>query len=120
MTARANAHLRNQIVRGYHILAESARYRPAAPSDGCGSVLLDDKELRDPGILRDEATRYAIAFCEADEAMLHEVHGCVHSGLGIVQMLALEAATLCNAGSDAEPFIRRILELAIERLKLAS
>jgi hypothetical protein len=45
----------------YLAMAKEAKYRPQAPSDGCGSVLLTQEQIDDPRRLEAEATAYAIA-----------------------------------------------------------
>jgi hypothetical protein len=111
-----NGYLFYRIVRGYVRMAQKTRHRPAAPSDGWGTVLLDDEEVANPAILRAEAESYAAAFCHADHATLHEVHGCANGGFAVLKMACLEAATLCNAGSTEKPIIRRLLEFALKEL----
>ena len=46
----------------YLTMAKEARYRPQAPGDGMGHVLLTRKQLSDPERLEKEATAYAITF----------------------------------------------------------
>jgi hypothetical protein len=47
-------------------LAKEARYRPQAPGDGMGHVLLSKKQVVDPERLEREATAYALKFNEEE------------------------------------------------------
>lgn len=107
-----NPRLREQFRQAYLTMAQKARYRPEAPSDGLGNVLLDEDELADSAILADEADRFADAFAQGDQEMQHVTIGCVHFPFAKAQVYLLEAAKLCCAGHTAAPTIRQLLTLA--------
>ena len=48
-----------RIQEAYIAMAVTARYRPAAPGDGMGSIDLTDAERKDGAVLREEARQYA-------------------------------------------------------------
>src|ERR1035441_6575044 len=56
----------DEIREAYLQMAEKARYRPQAPSDGMGGILLSLKELNDQSILEKEADAYAQRFAEQE------------------------------------------------------
>jgi hypothetical protein len=68
MTRRLNRRLNWNGIEGpkltrfkeaYLGMARRARYRPGAPGDGCGNIVLSDEDLRDPVRLDEEAVAYA-------------------------------------------------------------
>jgi hypothetical protein len=56
-----------RIVEAYKSMANEARYRPAAPGDGCGSVYLTKEECKDRELLQREAEKYAKQFIETED-----------------------------------------------------
>lgn len=77
---------------GYRMLAELG-YRPMAPSDGHGNVVVPVEELD----LDAEAMAYARDFRQMDDSMEWQA-GCTHSDLAPAAVLVLEAFRLMNAG----------------------
>jgi hypothetical protein len=93
----------------YLEMAAQAHYRPAAPNDGCGNILLDDDELADPARLHREAQKYALRFVAQDDKMEYSI-GCPDGKGNRAFCYIIEAA---NALCAPEP------KLAIKLLKMA-
>jgi hypothetical protein len=97
----------------YLEMAKQARYRPAAPSDGCGNIELDEDELRDPDRVQREARQYALAFVAKDDKMEYPM-GCPDGRGNRAFCYAIEAATLLCA---AEPVIAtKLLQMAVAEI----
>jgi hypothetical protein len=97
----------------YLAMAKQARYRPAAPSDGMGHILLSKEEMLDPARLTREAHKYALKFLAADDAMEYEI-GCPDFRFNRAFCYAIEAATaLCSPNSD---LATDLLRMAIEEI----
>lgn len=105
---------RIRLIRDAYLRMATA-YRPGAPSDGFGQVLLDDNERTDPVRLEMEAWFEAARWYDDDERMEFTVHGCPDYRNIVAMWLALQAAQVCCGGSHFR-IIRRLLELAIEAL----
>jgi hypothetical protein len=56
-----------RFAESYIAMARNARYRPAAPGDGCGGIYLTAAELNDRTRLRIEAIQYALEFYNEEE-----------------------------------------------------
>jgi hypothetical protein len=56
----------DRIVEAYMQMAEAAHYRPAAPSDELGHILLSKSKLKDRAVLLAEARQYAARFMEEE------------------------------------------------------
>lgn len=82
----------DQFAKGYRMLAELG-YRPAAPSDGFGTITVSDEALN----LEAEARRYAEEFARMDDSQVWDA-GCTHWEFSPSAVLALEAFRLMNAG----------------------
>jgi hypothetical protein len=61
-----------RFAEAYRKMALDANYRPAAPSDGMGHVLLTKEQVSDPERLWHEAIKYANQFnAEEDKCRFH-------------------------------------------------
>jgi hypothetical protein len=81
-------------------MAADARYRPAAPGDGFGHVLLSEAEVGDPVRLEQEAHKYARQFKQDDDRMEHWT-GCANYNTNRALVFTIEAArALCSGGHD--------------------
>ena len=52
----------DRLREAYIAMSKRAKYRPAAPIDGCGNITLSDEVLADPQQLGKEAAHYATEF----------------------------------------------------------
>ena len=50
-------------------MGKRAKYRPEAPSDECGLILLSDEQLAHPRRLAQEASDYATRFIEEENTL---------------------------------------------------
>lgn len=98
----------------YLKMAAMAKYRPEAPSDGWGHIMLDDDQLNDPVRLEMEAWLAARKWYEDDYRHEFIISGCSDARLAKTMYLALQAAQLCCSGPN--PCIKPILEMAIKAL----
>lgn len=102
-------------VQAAYVRMARAAYRPQAPSDGFGHILLDEEQLADPVRLEIESWEAARAFFEADARLSFVVSGCTDGRLAATMYLALEAAQMCCGGTSGGN-LRKVLELAIDAL----
>jgi hypothetical protein len=93
----------------YKIMWRKARYRPAAPGDGCGHVNLTKQELADQDRLEQEATDYAWRFMEEDDKHVYVI-GCSNYTTNRALVYTIEAARALTGAAD---------DLAIDLLQLA-
>src|SRR6516162_7387943 len=103
----------------YLRMAQDARYRPSAPSDGVGNIGLSAKELCNPARLDREAAAYAAAFCaEEDKGAFHI--GCSDFETNRAFIWAIEAARCLASGILGEPHALRLLQMAIADVEQAA
>jgi hypothetical protein len=101
-----------QVAGAYKLMAERARYRPAAPSDGMGSITVPPEELN----LERESLQYAARWWEEEDN--HKFHvGCCNHSTRPATIFAIEAARLMCAGHSANKTALELLQLAVEQLK---
>jgi hypothetical protein len=101
----------DRIVEAYVRMAKTARYRPAAPGDGMGSVDLTKKQRADEDLLLSEARRYAARFIQEEDTRSFHI-GCSKWETDRAVVYAIEAArVLCGALND---------DLAVELLTMAA
>ena len=91
-----------------------ARYRPGAPSDGCGSVELTAEELRDPERLELEARQYAVRFITEEDTRQFNIGVSKYPNRPLV-FIVEAARVFCGAVND--DLALRLLEMAIEEIK---
>jgi hypothetical protein len=97
----------------YLRMANEARYRPQAPSDGCGNIQLTPEEYQDPDRLEQEASAYATRFLKEENTLKFGI-GCSDYQTNRAFMFAIEAARLLAGGLGSEPYAIKLLKLAIE------
>lgn len=101
-----------QIEAAYIRMAEDARYRPAAPSDGVGNIT---KRIEELDLLAEANTYAARWWTEEDD---HDFFvGCCNYVTRPATIYAIEAARLMCGGSDANPYALRLLRLAMRELE---
>jgi hypothetical protein len=97
----------------YHEMWKHARYRPAAPGDGFGSIDLTDEEFRDPARLEEEARKYAASFLHQDDAMEYPM-GCPDGRGNRAFCYTIEAArVLCAARPE---LAKSLLQMALDEI----
>lgn len=102
----------------YLAMAQTARYRPAAPGDGCGGLYLTKAELADPMVLAAEAKKYAVAFCNEEDSLGFAI-GCTNYETNRATIYAIEAARQMCGGTDGNMTALRLLTMALAELKAA-
>jgi hypothetical protein len=98
----------------YLRMVSHAKYRPEAPSDGWGHILLSQEQVADTIRLEMEAWLASLRWHHEDEQLSFSVTGCPDYRCTATMYFALQAAQLCCSGPN--PCIRRVLELALEAL----
>jgi len=101
----------------YKRMAIEARYRPAAPGDGLGSVRLTDAQLEDSALLDEEASRYAQRFIAEEDADRFWI-GCSDYSTNRAFVYVIEAARAL-AGKD-DRVAAKLLEMAPAEIEEAS
>jgi hypothetical protein len=109
---------RERIVEAYIQMAEKAKYRPQAPSDGFGNIELSEEDLADPEVLADEAAAYADRFIEDED------RGKFHIGVSDwytnrALVYTIEAARLLCMTRPSAVYALKLLEMAAVEVKEA-
>ena len=107
-----------RFTQAYLEMVRIAHYRPGAPSDGMGSILLSSNELRDPDMLASEAEHYGREMNACDQAAKFTLFGCTDYRYNRVFVYLLNACTLCFSGDDGRGTIRKLLQLALQDLEV--
>jgi hypothetical protein len=100
----------------YRLMAEKAKYRPAAPGDGCGHVYLTKAELRDRRQLEKEAATYAVGFSKEEDTLKFYI-GCSNFRTNRAFIWAIEAARNLAGGDAGNTTAIKLLEMAAEEVK---
>lgn len=111
---RSHVPAHEQIRQAYKTMAEEARYRPAAPSDGMGNLTVPVESLD----LEAEATKYAERW-EAEEHVHSFWIGVCDYPTRPATIYAIEAARLMCGGSGTEEAVIALLNLAIANVQAA-
>lgn len=101
---------REQIEDIYRRLAKEGRYRPAAPSDGMGGVLVPEEELD----LDAEAADYAERWRAEEDSGRYHIGSCSKDDRPAF-IFSIEAARLI-AGGGSSDHAARLLRLAADGL----
>lgn len=101
-----------QIKTAYLLMANEARYRPTAPSDGFGHITVSERELN----LEKEQSDYARSWWEQEEKQSFEL-GCCDFVTRPIVIFAIEAVQNLNAGITGTECGLKLLEMAIQHLK---
>jgi len=101
----------------YLLMAEHARYRPAAPSDGLGNIQLTLAQVHDKHRLQEQAIAYAVEFAKDEDTDQFWI-GCGDYKTNRAFVWSIEAARLL-AGSDADDKAIVLLEMALEEVRSA-
>lgn len=99
----------------YLAMAEQAKYRPAAPSDGFGHIRLELEELRNPERLLAEATKYAIEFSAEEDTDTFWI-GVSDFRTAKAFMWAIEAARCLASGDGGNEAAVKLLRMAAKEV----
>ncbi len=104
-----------QIEKAYRQMADEARYRPKAPSDGFGTITAPLAECD----LDAEARAYAESWNRDEDEHQFWV-GCCHYDYRPAVIFAIEAVRNMNAGIGGRPPALDLLRMAVAALESAS
>jgi len=105
-----------RFAEAYIEMANKARFRPEAPSDGFGTALLDEAELQSESVLHEEAARYATGLAKQDDKGDFDLSGCTNFEQNRLFVYLLNAARLCFSGNVTLPTIKSLLKLANDEI----
>lgn len=98
-----------------YLMMAGAKYRPAAPGDGFGSIELTREQFNDEGRLYQEAVKYAAAFNREEDSDTFYI-GCSNWETDRAFILSIEAARLLASGDDGNEYALRLLRLAVKEI----
>jgi hypothetical protein len=98
-------------------MATEASYRPEAPDNGYGHILLSDAELADRMVLDTEARRFARRVNEQDENGKWIVEGCTDFMTSRAAVYALKAVQVLFSGRHGEQVAVKLLEMAVAEIE---
>ena len=98
----------------YLEMARVARYRPQAPEDGFGNVLLSQEQCKDPDRLERETLDYVKRFVAEEDERMFRI-GCTNFATNRAFIWVLEAArSLCGGADD---LALQLLEMAVQEIR---
>ena len=101
--------------QAYLQMAREAKYRPAAPSDGCGNIQLTLEEVRDPARLWSEAAEYALRFSREEDSDTFWI-GCSDFRTAKAFLCCIEAARLLAGGDFGRAAALALLRIAVKEV----
>ena len=99
----------------YLQMAQQAKYRPQAPSDGFGNIQISIEQIRDEERLWAEATQYALQFSAEEDRDLFWI-GCSDFRTNKAFMWSIEAARLLAAGDFGRAAALTLLRMAVKEV----
>ncbi len=102
-----------------YLMMARAKYRPAAPGDGFGAIMLSDEQLADADRLYLEAVKYAVTFCREEDSNRFYI-GCSNFSTNRAFILSIEAARLLASGNEGNSYALQMLRLASTEIKAAA
>ncbi len=108
----------DRIRQAYLTMAKEVNYRPYAPSDGVGGILLTDDQLKDDERLSREASDYASAFCGENDSRSFFI-GVTNWETNRATVYAIEAARLM-CGAAPKKLVSKLLNLALIEVQKAA
>jgi hypothetical protein len=103
----------------YLRMATEAKYRPQAPSDGCGNICLTLEQFKDDARLQREADEYAAAFIKEEDDCRFMI-GCSNFMTNRAFMFAIEAARLLASGDEGNAYAVKLLKMAAKEVEANS
>lgn len=101
-----------QIRSAYKDMAQQAKYRPAAPSDGLGHITVPVAELN----IEREAAAYAKQWWKQEDDCSYSL-GCCDFRTRRAAIFATEAAHLMNGGRSGNSYALILLHMAAKELE---
>jgi hypothetical protein len=101
-----------RFIEAYKLMATRAKYRPQAPGDGMGNVLLSREQASDPARLDKEAVAYARAFAAEDDERTFCI-GCCDFRSSRAFVFVIEAARQLASGDEGNATAVKLLKMAI-------
>ncbi len=102
----------DRIFEAYLEMWQKARYRPQAPSDGYGHLLLSKRQLKDSRLLDEEAEKYAARFVSEEDTCIFWI-GVSTFATTRALVYAVEACRLlCDIDRDSHPVALKLLTMA--------
>jgi len=108
----------DRIREAYLRMARDAKFRPAAPGDGFGTVLLSDEQAKDEARLEAEATKYATEFIEEENTRKFNI-GVSNGVTNRAFAYTIEAARLLCGMGDSALYAKKLLQFAIDDIERA-
>jgi hypothetical protein len=107
----------HRYAEAYLLMAQEAKYRPQAPSDGFGTLLLTREQVRDPHRLTEETLAYVERFEKEEDTRSFNI-GCSNFTTNRALIWTIEAArSLCGGVDD---LALQLLEMAVDEIKRES
>jgi hypothetical protein len=104
----------HRIAEAYRQMAETAMYRPQAPGDLMGHVLLSEEKYLDPKVLHDEATKYASSFMEDEGPCAFFIGNSGYEANRALVYLVEAARSLCARNYELTTTLVKMAEVEIE------
>jgi hypothetical protein len=95
-------------------MAETALYRPQAPGDLMGHVLLSEEKYLDPNVLHDEAAKYASSFMEDEKSCSFWIGNSGYEANRALVYLVEAARSLCARQYESTTTLVKMAEVEIE------
>jgi hypothetical protein len=109
----------DRIQEAYLQMAERAKFRPQAPSDGMGNIQLSDEDLTDPKRLAKEATEYADRFVKEENTQQFDI-GCSDFTTNRAFVYTIEAAKALCTGAHGIATALELLRMAVADVEEAA
>jgi hypothetical protein len=107
-----------RFAEAYQTMAYRAKYRPQAPSDGCGHVCLSKKEAEDLARLGRECLEYGRAFAAEEDSGFGSFRvGYSNFETNRAFVWVIEAARQLAAGSSGSATALKLLKLAAAEVR---
>jgi hypothetical protein len=107
-----------RFAEAYLRMAEQAKYRPQAPSDGFGNIQLSLEQTKDPARLRRECVDYAHRFSAEEDKRCFDI-GCSDFRTNRAFVWTIEAARQLASGSDGNETALKLLGMATREVQRA-
>ena len=102
-----------------YLMMADAKYRPAAPSDGCGNIQLTSNQYAAKNCLYLEAVTYAMKFASVEDGDMNFHIGCSNYNTNRAFVFCIEAARLLAGSSAGDEYAARLLRLALDEIAAA-
>lgn len=103
-----------RIAEAYRQMAETAIYRPQAPSDCMGHALLSEEQCSDTKVLRDEAAQYASNFMKDERACSFFIGNSGYEADRALVYLVEAARSLCTRNYELTTTLLKMATVEVE------